>query len=63
MYIYIYICIYVNIQAYLFGLSQPLTTPVAAPPLPGQEPEKVAFWYFWGSCPGRAWASIGVVRA
>ena len=29
-----------------FGLSQPLPTPVEAPPLPGQEPEKIAFGTF-----------------
>ena len=46
IYIYIYVYIYVNKQAYLFGLSQPLTTPVEAPPLPAQEPEKVAFGTF-----------------
>ena len=48
---YVYICTYVNIQAYLFGLSQPLTTPVEAPPLPGQEPEKIAFGTFRAPAP------------
>ena len=44
IYIYIYMSTYIYIwvykQAYLFGRSQPLTTPVEAPPLPAQEPEK-----------------------
>ena len=50
-------------STYLFWLSQALTTPMEAPPLPWQEPEKVPFGTFPAPAKEGGGASMSVVRA